>query len=195
MNTAQHLRQKNRQQRRALSKAQQRTAAKKLCHNLQCSPLFNRAKRIAFYWPNDGEISPVPLAQALHQQGKQLFLPSIKKDQLVFLKYQKHHKLVDGKFGINQPTTRRQYHAKDMDIILMPLVAFDSSGNRLGMGGGFYDRTLAFTKKQIWRQKPTLIGLAHSLQQQEQLEARPWDIALDDVMVDNLKKSLMLHKQ
>jgi 5-formyltetrahydrofolate cyclo-ligase len=68
--------------------------------------------------------------------------------------------------------------------MLLPLVAFDKNGNRIGMGGGFYDHTLAYLNiRKVWR-KPKLIGLAHELQKVKQLQSNPWDIPLDGVVTE-----------
>ena len=66
----------------------------------------------------------------------------------------------------------------------MPLVGFDEEGGRLGMGGGFYDRSFAFTRIRP-RLRPTLIGLAHELQKVQKLPVEPWDIPLDAVVTDH----------
>jgi 5-formyltetrahydrofolate cyclo-ligase len=67
----------------------------------------------------------------------------------------------------------------------MPLVAFDEQGNRLGMGGGFYDRTLAYLKYRQHRRKPVLAGLAHEIQKIGQLTTQSWDIPLDCIITEN----------
>ena len=73
---------------------------------------------------------------------------------------------------------------KYMDIIFVPLVAFDRNGNRLGMGGGFYDRALAFTQNSTNLSRPLLLGLAHHFQEVERLTSKKWDIPLNGILTD-----------
>lgn len=71
-----------------------------------------------------------------------------------------------------------------LDLIILPLVAFDLSGNRLGMGGGFYDRTLSFKHQRCHWKGPKLIGIAHELQRVDLLPVNDWDIPLDAVITE-----------
>ncbi|MFB3087409.1 MAG: 5-formyltetrahydrofolate cyclo-ligase, partial [Acidiferrobacterales bacterium] len=94
--------------------------------------------------------------------------------------------LVANHFGILEPAAGRRdlVRAQKLDLILLPLVGFDPRGNRLGVGAGFYDRTLAILRhRKHWR-KPHLIGLAHDLQRIDQLDSDPWDIALQAIVTD-----------
>ncbi|MBW8054027.1 MAG: 5-formyltetrahydrofolate cyclo-ligase [Nitrospira sp.] len=92
--------------------------------------------------------------------------------------------LVANHFGILEPAVGRRdlVRAQKLDLILLPLVGFDPRGNRLGMGAGFYDRTLAILRhRKHWR-KPHLIGLAHELQRVDQLASDLWDIPLQAIV-------------
>ena len=104
------------------------------------------------------------------------------KGHLLFLEYGPHTTLVKNKYNIDEPELAcpNVIPTSTIDVILMPLVGFDSKGNRLGMGGGYYDRTLAFT--QFTQQKPILIGIAHDEQEVETLPFEPWDIPLDIIV-------------
>lgn len=90
-------------------------------------------------------------------------------------------------FGIPEPVHRRtdRRSANQLDMILLPLVAFDAAGHRIGMGGGFYDRTLAFTKRRRPWRRPLLIGLAYDFQQVARIKDNPWDVALDAIATPN----------
>jgi 5-formyltetrahydrofolate cyclo-ligase len=104
------------------------------------------------------------------------------KGHLLFLEYGPHTTLVKNKYNIDEPelACHNVVPTSTIDVILMPLVGFDSKGNRLGMGGGYYDRTLAFT--QLTQQKPILIGIAHDEQEVETLPFEPWDIPVDIIV-------------
>lgn len=93
--------------------------------------------------------------------------------------------MTHNRYGILEPQLNCSHVSPvaQLDMILMPLVAFDSKGNRLGMGGGFYDRTLAHLPKNK-AQRPTLIGIAHQCQFVDALPVASWDIPLDYIITD-----------
>jgi len=177
--------------RRELSAIQRREAAKRLCRHLRQLPEIQRARRVALYLPNDGEIDPTPLIPWLERRGTRVYLPVVKPlsaNQLWFVHYHSGTPMLANRFGIPEPESRfgahraRRTPAWALDAILLPLVGFDDQGQRLGMGGGFYDRTLAFTHRPGPR--PRLIGLAHECQRVERLPAAPWDVPLDAIVSD-----------
>ncbi|MGB1402485.1 MAG: 5-formyltetrahydrofolate cyclo-ligase [Porticoccaceae bacterium] len=176
------IRQQLRTARRALTADQQRRSADQLAAIVCRDPAFLRAKRIGIYLANDGEIDPSIVMEIALKSGKRCFLPilhPLKVNRLYFGEYSAKTTLLPNRFGIPEPNLKANQLAPpwSLDIIFMPLVAFDRQGNRMGMGGGFYDRTLAFMAKG-YRQKPMLIGLAHSSQEIKQLTQQNWDIPL-----------------
>lgn len=183
------LRKELRQQRRALSAQQQQAAALSLDRVLGRHPLFLRSKHIAIYLPNDGEMDLTPLLQRALSMGKRCYLPVLSPlyhNRLWFAPYHANSKLSLNRFGIPEPDCNyaQMRPAWALDLILTPLVAFDDQGNRLGMGGGFYDRTLAYlNQRQHWR-KPRLLGTAHAFQQVEHLPYESWDIPLQGVVTE-----------
>ena len=75
-------------------------------------------------------------------------------------------------------------NARRLDVMLLPLVGFDSEGRRLGMGGGYYDATLAYLRsRRRWR-KPLLVGVAYACQQLKEVPAEPWDVRLDMILTE-----------
>ncbi len=187
MNTG-DTRQQLRAMRRSLSIVEQRSAGTGLVSNLRRETFFMRAKRVAIYLANDGEIDPEQLLSSALKSGKQCFLPLLhpmKTNSLCFIEYTNKSKLVANKFGILEPLYNSAKLAPpwSLDIIFMPLVGFDRQGNRLGMGGGYYDRTLAFMAQQK-KLKPTLVGLAHSCQEVELVSQQSWDIPLHLIATD-----------
>ncbi|AFN79681.1 5-formyltetrahydrofolate cyclo-ligase [Stutzerimonas nitrititolerans] len=177
------LRRQLRQMRRGLSASQQRLAAQKLRRQLAHHPLFRRARHIAFYLPNDGEIDPRPLLRAAQKMGKATYLPLLKswpRTRMVFQRIEPGERLRPNRFGIDEPrvSPARQRPVWALDLILMPLVGFDEHGGRLGMGGGFYDRSLAYRSMRKKSHKPTLLGLAHECQKVDRLTLASWDVTL-----------------
>lgn len=176
-----------RQRRRALTFREQEKACHNIVRSLRRSTHFQHSRHVAVYLTNDAEISTEALIKDLQQRGKTLYLPvlhPLKKGHLSFLRFDASTPMVRNRFGILEPDFRRQRAMKTrfLPLICLPLVAFDAQGNRLGMGGGFYDRTLSST--QTPGQTPKLIGCAYALQQVEKLPAEPWDIALSAIATD-----------
>lgn len=179
------LRQQLRQKRRKLSSYQQRQASQKLCQRLSKLISFKRARHIALYWPNDGEIDPSPLLSEALRAGKQCYLPVItQQGTLEFKRFSPSNRQRKNRFGITEPPRFSKIcHAKQLDLVFLPLVGFDRRGARLGMGGGFYDKTFAW-KLKLQRRKPQLIGLAHHIQEVKGLTVDSWDIPLTAIASD-----------
>lgn len=182
------LRAELRDRRRALSPTQQAQTSALVLRHLMAIPEFMRARHIALYMANDGEVDPSPIAQQLWKMGKQAYLPVLrpgKHPSLWFASYTPDSLLVANRFGIPEPDHRHAHKLPThlLDVVLMPLVGFDRQGSRLGMGGGFYDATFAF-KQQKPAGKPYLIGLAHSCQEVETLVSADWDIPLFGVVTE-----------
>ncbi|MGY8821125.1 MAG: 5-formyltetrahydrofolate cyclo-ligase [Pseudomonadales bacterium] len=183
------LRRQLRQARRQLSPTQQRRAARDLYRQLAQHPIFRRARHIALYLPNDGEIDPRPLMLEAQRRGKATYLPVLNawpRTRMVFQRLMPNEHLGPNRFGIAEPAFRpnRQRRIWTLDLVLMPLVGFDEDGGRLGMGGGFYDRSLAYRGRRKNGHKPTLLGLAHECQKVDRLPLEPWDVSLQATVTD-----------
>ncbi|MGL4317869.1 MAG: 5-formyltetrahydrofolate cyclo-ligase [Pseudomonas sp.] len=183
------LRRQLRQARRQLSPLQQKQAARDLYRQLAQHPLFRRARHIALYLPSDGEIDPRPLLRTAQRRGKSTYLPVLSawpRTHMVFQRVQAHEQLARNRFRIEEPRANptRQRRAWALDLILLPLVGFDETGGRLGMGGGFYDRSLAYRQLRKNWHKPTLLGLAHECQKVDRLALASWDVRLQAVVTD-----------
>jgi 5-formyltetrahydrofolate cyclo-ligase len=183
------LRRKLRAQRQALTASEQGCAAHALAAHLAATRLFRVSRRVALYLPNDGEIDPQPVMERLWRNHKTCYLPILSRlrhDRLWFAPFTPDTPLACNRFGIPEPRVpaRTWRRAQDLDLILMPLVAFDTSGNRLGMGGGFYDKSLAFLRQRSGWRKPHIVGLAHDFQRVDRLETFAWDVPLQGVATD-----------
>lgn len=183
------LRRQLRAARRALSRSQQQRAARDLYRQLSQHPLFRRARQIALYLPSDGEIDPRLLLRAAQRRGKATYLPVLSawpKTKMVFQRVRPGEALRRNRFNIAEPTANRRQQRKvwSLDLVLLPLVGFDPDGGRLGMGGGFYDRSLAYRKLRKHTQKPQLLGLAHECQKVGKLSMASWDVALTATVTD-----------
>ncbi len=181
------VRRSMRARRRALPPRKREQLSRKLIHSLVRSPLLHRAQRIAAYFPNDGEVDLSALFPILRARGRRIYLPTLMRSRLCFLPCTAETPLLLNRYGIPEPSVsaRHKIAPQALDLVLLPLVAFDSEGNRLGMGGGYYDRSFAFLRQREYWLKPTLIGVAYDFQQVKKLAAQPWDIPLDGVITES----------
>lgn len=143
-----------------------------------------QSAKLAFYLPFNGEISPLPLMQALRERQKSLYLPVLHPftpGNLLFLHYADETSLKIHRFGMLQPEldVGRVLPLNELEMIFVPLLACDKRYNRLGYGGGFYDRTLAQAPHAV------SVGLAHRCQLVERVPVEPWDIPLDHLIIGN----------
>jgi 5-formyltetrahydrofolate cyclo-ligase len=179
----QNIRNQIRQRRRALTPEQQQQSSLQIAERIATHPRILAAQNIAVFLSFDGELNTRPLIERLWQLSKQVYLPVLhpfSKGNLLFLHYTPETPLVHNRFNILEPEldVRHVLPLGSLDVVLTPLVAFDSAGQRLGMGGGFYDRTL-----QNWQHRgPYPIGLAHDCQQVEQVPVEHWDIPLPEIV-------------
>ncbi|MBV6539917.1 5-formyltetrahydrofolate cyclo-ligase [Ursidibacter maritimus] len=178
------LRKQMRAKRQALTLDEQRFAAQNIIpKSLELIEHYS-AQHLAFYLPFNGEISPLPLIEKLRSIGKKIYLPVLhpfSSHQLLFLRFDDKSDLSSNRFGILEPKldVRKVLPISELEMIFVPLVACDTQGNRLGMGGGFYDRTLSQAKHLI------SVGLAHQCQQLECLPLESWDEPLDYIVIGN----------
>ncbi len=181
--TRQHIRNHIRQLRRALTADEQQQAALSVTHCLLSHPKIKQAQNISLFLSFDGEIETRGLIEQLWRHQKQVYLPVLhpfSSGNLLFLHYSPQTHLIKNRLGIVEPKldVRHVLPQRELDVIITPLVAFDSTGQRLGMGGGYYDRTL-----QHWRENGTYpIGIAHDCQRVDSLPIEKWDIPLPEIV-------------
>jgi 5-formyltetrahydrofolate cyclo-ligase len=155
--------------------------------------LLTARKRIGFYIPANGEIDIMPLLERAHAMGVQCFLPIVPGRghlKMWFSRLEhgprlaRHWRL--NRFGIPEYHAPRGLRLRSSRLhkVFMPMLGFDARGYRIGMGGGYYDASLAFlSARRIWR-APALIGIAFSVQQVEHIPHDPWDVPLDGILTE-----------
>ena len=160
--------------------------ARSLARQLGASLRVRRARRVACYLANDGEMDLGPVMAMLRRNGRQVLLPSLHGNGLWFFPYDCDTPLTPNRFGIPEPdvAAHSRCRARDLDLVLMPLVAFDPTGNRLGMGGGFYDRTFSYLRNRSTWKKPLLLGIAYEFQRLDSLPSQSWDVPLHGVATE-----------
>lgn len=181
--TRQQIRQQIRQRRRALTPEQQTQFALQAAERMMAYTPVLLAQTVAVFLSFDGELDTRPLIDQLWRAGKRVYLPVLhpfSPGNLLFLHYHPSSDLVVNRLKIREPKldVRDVLPLSRLDVLVTPLVAFDAAGQRLGMGGGFYDRTL-----QNWRRhRLQPVGYAHDCQQVDALPTEQWDIPLPAVI-------------
>lgn len=185
MTTNDDLRHRNRELRAGLDADALARAAAALCVRLVELPAYREAQRIAAYFAVNGEIDLAPLIEDALDAGKQVYLPNLDRETLRFSPYFREQKMRINRYRLPEPDVgdEEMLEPRELDLVFAPLVAFDAARNRIGMGGGFYDRSFAF-RREPGCDRPLLIGVAHELQRVESLVPQPWDVRLDMVITD-----------
>lgn len=179
-----------RAKRQALSLEYQQEAARLCCENIISSKIISEQHtNIAFYLSNDCEVSLEHLFNYCWSNNKNCFLPILNNRKLDFIKYTKNSALKNNIYNIPEPLANNPndyIKAQSLDLVFLPLVAFTVQGQRLGMGGGYYDRTFAFLHETFnnYKTKSILIGVAYDLQCVEVLPCDSWDINLNGIVTE-----------
>jgi 5-formyltetrahydrofolate cyclo-ligase len=183
------LRRRLRAARRALDSRAQQAHARAIVRHLSGARLLRGATRVALYVAADGEPDIRELLERVPGRGRRWYLPVLRghaAGRLWFVRHRPGELLRANRFGVPEPARRRRriqpVHA--LDLILLPLVGFDAAGNRLGMGAGFYDRSLASLRGRRHWCRPRLVGIAHECQRVARLDPQPWDVPLDAVVTE-----------
>ena len=180
------LRQDLRRKRRTLTVAEREAANRAIANHLSAYTPFRRARRIAAYYPVASEVDTTEVMLLALAQGKQLHLPVIGRPfrkRLQFSRVEADSYLTVNRHGIPQPQPRTADRSlRRLDVVLVPLLGFDSQGNRLGSGAGYYDHSFDFRRRRGGR--PLLVGLAFECQRTKKLTPEKWDVPLDVVVTE-----------
>jgi 5-formyltetrahydrofolate cyclo-ligase len=187
-NTKAAIRRSIRLERAKLSQKEQAEKAEQIMRIVVQLPEFIHSQHLAAYWPNDGEINPLSILATANERGKSCYLPRLEPDPIVQMQFVEYHAgdfLATNRLGILEPTLadRKSIAPTSLDLVLVPLVAFDETGRRLGMGKGYYDHTFAF-RKNYPKAQPFLLGIAYDLQKVIKLPSEVWDVSLDGISTE-----------
>lgn len=178
-----------REKRHTIATEQRKAAAHSAAKIIALHSIFLSSQNIATYLARDDEFHSRPLIEEIWSAGKNCFLPVLSAEKekfLDFVKFSKDDTLRPNRYKILEPEHKTIImHAEELDLVFVPLVGFDLHGHRLGMGGGYYDRTFEFLlPKSFKAKKPLLIGLAYEMQQTDTLPRDAWDVTLDGVLTE-----------
>lgn len=184
-----NLRRSLRQARRELSADARRIASRRVCDRVARSDAFRRCRTLSAYWPVEGELDLRPLIEHALELEKVVYLPVVDaaRRRLRFARYDPDRPLRRSRHGLHEPRVTRDalIDPRRIDLVLVPLVAFDAHGTRVGVGGGYYDRTFAFVLSAPRARRPRLVGVAYEFQRENRLERAQWDVPLDAVVTDH----------
>lgn len=180
------LRREMRGRRAGLDDETRERASRRIAGTVVHASFFSRAGSIACYLPMDEEVDTWPIIARAWRRKKRIFVPlTVRERVLTFRELTPDSDLVHNEWGLLEPASGDVIEPKKLDLVLTPLVAFDGKRHRIGMGGGYYDRTFAFLHEQRRRFRPKLVGLAFDCQRAEKIAANPWDIALFRVITES----------
>jgi 5-formyltetrahydrofolate cyclo-ligase len=150
--------------------------------------LIRQGRHLGFYFPSKGELNILPLLNRALWLGAHCYLPVVPqrgKKRLWFTRMGDRHPWTLNRYGIPETGHRRdRIRVWRLDVLFIPMLGFDLRGYRMGMGGGYYDATLAYLKRRSTWRKPKLIGVAYERQRMDRLPEDPWDIPLDLVLTE-----------
>jgi len=170
------LRREVRAARRAIPEAERLAADQAIIARIRSLPLWRSARHVALFLPFDGEPDLTPLMTPAGR--RRFFVPVITRKAMNFAWLGPGVSLVTNFYGILEPQPQLLVDPRSLDLVLTPLVAFDKTGTRVGVGAGYYDRCFRFLRqREIWR-KPKLVGCAYQLQQRDSIKRNPWDVPL-----------------
>ena len=186
MNTKDSLRKEISLKRKNLSKKERLDSEKSLLQLWESVGGSYKKNKVALYWPINGEVATNALISYFFSNGSKCFLPVISNNEgnklIDFALFEEQSRLVKNRFGIPEPNKSKIIDLNQLDIIFLPCVCFDSRGNRIGMGGGFYDKTLSYVSK---KEKTKLIILAYDFQEVESCFPESHDIKADACLTPN----------
>jgi 5-formyltetrahydrofolate cyclo-ligase len=176
-----------RARRRALTPAERAEKSRAAARAVAGLAPFAHGKRVALFLSFDGETDTKPLIAAARRRGVILYTPVVADRRRGIIRF---HRLGEdtraGTYGIQVPRRKTApLPARWFDLIVVPLVGIDAAGRRLGMGGGYYDRALAFRRPRTTWKGPRLVGYAFDCQRADVVHPQTWDLRMDALATES----------
>lgn len=160
-----------------LTDDQRRRASRIIADRVVNSASFRRCRLIACYLATRYEVDTCSIIARAWRMKKRVFAPVIgRKYRMLFREVSEDSDIIFNRYGIAEPVAGAVLEARDLDLVIAPVVAFDNDNNRVGFGGGYYDRTFSFLKNRRNLLRPRLVGIAFDSQRVEKIFVNPWDI-------------------
>ena len=186
VNPNRNLRRQHLERRRALDDDYRSAASREIARKVIRSRDFARARCIAAYFSLIDEVDVDLVIRAAWWSGKTVCAPCVgPRGSMSFRRIGPHTPMVQNALGIREPARSPAVAAQEIDLVIVPLVAFDAAMHRIGMGGGYYDRYFAFTRYRHKSLPPRLLGVAFACQRASRITAAPWDVSLSRVVCDD----------
>ena len=183
------IRTKKKLARSKLSEKYINTSSKSICEYLLKSSHYKNSTKIGCYVSTRYEVQTESIISSIHEDEKELFLPKIKPNsEMDFVQTGKKTQFNRNKYGIKEPESNYISIESKLDLVVVPLIAFDVNKNRIGMGGGYYDRKfekLNTNEYDIKNREPILIGLGFDCQKTEEIKTEKWDVKLTSVISES----------
>ena len=160
-------------------------ASRRITDRFLGSRYFLGSDTIACYVSTWDEVDTSAIIERAWRAKKRVFLPVTAAHRHMFFRETLPGTgLARNKFGLWEPGSGELIDARELDVVVTPLVAFDDQHNRIGMGGGYFDRTFAFLAERGQWLRPKLIGIAFECQRVEKIARNPWDIGVFGVFTE-----------
>lgn len=175
------LREFCKQARNSLTDEQRKIYDGIITNKVKSSLVYNSARKVALYLSKGSEVN---VSKLLEEKNKQFYMPIVKEDRLVFCLYKLGDELKKNKYNILEPTKNELINVKELDLIILPSVACSKAGKRIGMGAGYYDKTLISTSKNKSFNKPILLTTIYSNQLVDDFPSDEWDVNLNYIATE-----------
>ena len=154
-------------------------ASEKICKRVIKSGIFFSSHAIGCYLPMDDEVDTRSIIERGWRANKRIFVPVLRKGrQMSFREMNPETLLQRNAYGVWEPASGETISPRQLDIAIAPTVAFDDDNNRIGMGGGYFDRCFSYLRHRENWLRPKLIGVAFQCQKVEEISPNAWDIRL-----------------
>ena len=179
------LRRKALRARRDMSEEARTTASERICQRVIASREFYASKAVACYLPMDDEVDTRTIIEKAWRANKRIYVPVLHGNaEMLFCEITPDSELERNNFDLWEPARGILIEPRQLDLVVTPTVAFDCRKNRIGMGGGYYDRAFSFLRRRKHWLRPKLLGVAFQCQEVEEIAPNPWDIPLYRVVTE-----------
>lgn len=187
------LRLKGRRARAAMTQEERDMASARITDTVTRSGFFRHGRTIGCYLSGDAEVDTSSIIARAWTMKKRVFAPIIGRNcSMQFGEVTAETTLSPNQYGLLEPQSGQIADPHHLDFVITPLAAFDCSGNRVGMGSGYFDRCFAFLKERKTWLHPKLIGVAFECQRVDRIAPNPWDIRLYCVITETISRRCSL---